>query len=129
MTSPYARVFRWGFVSQDVDHFTTQPERPDPIKTIVCVRFDVWRGKVGGMRRVEMSEAFAAVLRHHRKAKRLSQEALAEKADLHPTYIGLLERSLRNPSLNVAQALADALGVSLSEIIREAEAVRRSGKR
>ena len=71
------------------------------------------------MRRLEMSAAFAAVLKKYRKAKRLSQEALAEKADLHPTYIGLMERSLRNPSLNVAQSLADALGVSLSELVRQ----------
>jgi transcriptional regulator with XRE-family HTH domain len=81
------------------------------------------------MRRVEMSEAFAAVLKEYRKARQLTHEALAEKADLHPTYIGLLERSLRNPSLNVAQALADALGVKLSELIREAEGVRRPGRK
>ena len=81
------------------------------------------------MRRLEMSEAFAAVLKDYRKAKRLSQEALAEMADLHPTYIGLMERSLRNPSLNVAQSLADALGVSLSELVKEAEAIRRGGKK
>jgi len=33
-------------------------------------------------------------------------ELLAEKADIHPTHVGLIERSLRNPSLNVAQAIA-----------------------
>ena len=73
------------------------------------------------MRRLEMSDAFALVLRRHREGKELSQEALAEKADLHPTYIGMLERSLRNPSLNVTKAL----DVPLSKLITEAEAIQQ----
>jgi transcriptional regulator with XRE-family HTH domain len=77
------------------------------------------------MRRLDMSDAFALVLRKHRKAKRLSQELSAEKADLHPTYIGLVERRLRNPSLNVAKPLARGLGVPLALLIKEAEAVQR----
>jgi transcriptional regulator with XRE-family HTH domain len=77
------------------------------------------------MRRLEMSDAFALVLRRHREGKALSQEALAEKADLHPTYVGMLERSLRNPSLNVTKALAKALGAPLSKLIAEAEAIQQ----
>jgi len=70
---------------------------------------------------MEMSRAFAAVLKARRRAEGLSQEMLAEKADIHPTHVGLIERSLRNPSLNVAKALADALGVSLADMIAQAE--------
>jgi transcriptional regulator with XRE-family HTH domain len=77
------------------------------------------------MRHLEMSDAFAIVLRQHRERKALSQEALAEKADLHPTYIGMLERSLRNPSLNVTKELAKALGTPLSKLIAEAEAIQQ----
>ena len=77
------------------------------------------------MRRLEMSDAFALVLRRHRERKALSQEALAEKADLHTTYIGMLERSLRNPSLNVLKALAKALGMPLAKLIAEAEAIHQ----
>jgi transcriptional regulator with XRE-family HTH domain len=80
------------------------------------------------MRRLELSNAFALALRRQRKRKGFSQETLAEKADLHPTYIGMLERSLRNPTLNVAKALAKALGVSLSRLIAEAEAIHEKGK-
>jgi transcriptional regulator with XRE-family HTH domain len=76
------------------------------------------------MRRLEMSDAFALVLKKHRKRKGLSQELLAEKADLHPTYIGLVERCLRNPSLNTAKALADGLGLPLAKMIQEAEAAQ-----
>ena len=77
-----------------------------------------------------MSDAFAVVLKKYRVAKGLSQELLAEKAELHPTYIGLLERRLRNPSVNVAKALAEGLGLPLAKLISEAEAVkRRAGKK
>ena len=76
-----------------------------------------------------MSDAFARVLRRHREGKSLSQETLAEKANLHPTYIGMLERSLRNPSLNVIKELARALGVPLSKLIAEAEAIQRSNSK
>ena len=79
------------------------------------------------MRNVEMSRAFGVVLRKHRLAKRLSQEALAEKADLHPTHISLIERFERNPSLNVANSLAKAVGATLSGLIAEVETVQRRG--
>ena len=76
------------------------------------------------MRRVvQLSDAFAIVLKQHRTAKRLTHEALAEKADLHPTYISMLERCVRTPRLEVAHALAKALDVPLSHLIREAEMI------
>lgn len=80
------------------------------------------------MRRLEMSDAFALVLRRHREGKELSQEMLAERADLHPTNIGMLERRLRNPSLNVAKTLAKALNIPLSKLIAEAEAIQQKGR-
>ena len=73
------------------------------------------------MRKVEISRAFGVVLRRHRLALKLSQEALSEKADLHPTHVSLIERFERNPSLNVAASLAKALGLTLSGMITEAE--------
>jgi transcriptional regulator with XRE-family HTH domain len=51
----------------------------------------------------------------------MSQEKLAEKANIHPTHVGLLERSLCNPSLKVSKAIADALGLSLARMVAEAE--------
>ncbi len=73
------------------------------------------------MRNVDMASAFGIVLRKHRLAKGLSQEALAEKAEIHPTHISLIERCERNPSLNVAKFLATALDVRLAALISEAE--------
>ena len=69
------------------------------------------------MRNLEIATAFATVLKKHRSASGISQELLAEKADIHPTHVGLIERSLRNPSLKVAKAIADALGLSLAQMI------------
>lgn len=69
----------------------------------------------------QFSDAFAAVLRRHREAAGLSQEALAEKASVHPTYVGLVERRQRNPSINVAHAFARALGIPLARLMKEVE--------
>ena len=65
------------------------------------------------------------VIRKHRKAKGLSQEALAERADIHHTHVGLIERGERTPGLDVAQRVARALGFPLSALIAEAEKHRR----
>ena len=77
------------------------------------------------MPKVEITVAFAAVLKRHRAAKGISQEKLAEKANIHPTHVGLIERSLRNPSLKVGKAIADALGLTLAEMVAEAEQICR----
>lgn len=47
-----------------------------------------------------------------------SQEKLAEKANLHPTYIRGIERGKRNPSYLSLAKLARALSVSLPELLR-----------
>lgn len=53
---------------------------------------------------------FGKNLRKHRLDKGLSQEALAEKADLDSTYISGIERGVRNPSLLSIIRIAKALG-------------------
>ena len=77
------------------------------------------------MARTNFSEAFAAVLKRHRLGCGLSKNALSERAGLHQTHIGLLESASRNVTLNTAAALAEALGVPLSQLIAEAEELRR----
>lgn len=68
-----------------------------------------------------MATAFGAILKKRRQEKGFSQESLAEKAGIHPTHISLIERSGRNPSVNVAKALATALNLTLASMIEEAE--------
>ena len=64
---------------------------------------------------------FGPVLRRLRVAAGLSQEALAAEADLHRTFISLLERGRRAPSLEVVFRLAEALKVSATDVVREVE--------
>jgi transcriptional regulator with XRE-family HTH domain len=73
--------------------------------------------------RQELSSTFGPLVKRHRLAKKFSQEALAEKADVHPTYIGLLERGQRTPGIDVAERIANALGRKLSVLIAQAERV------
>ena len=75
-------------------------------------------------RRLEFSDAFAVVLARRRTAKKLSRQELAQKAGLHQTYIGMIERGLSNPSLDAASAIAEALEVPLAKLIAEAEKER-----
>ena len=75
-------------------------------------------------RRMDLSDAFARVLQRHREAKKLSRTALSQRAGLHQTYIGLIERRLRNPSLDAVDAIGRALRVRASNLISKAEAVR-----
>ena len=69
----------------------------------------------------QFSDAFSEVVKRTREAKKISKAALAKKAGLHQTYIGLLERGERSPNLDTAKAIADALGLSLGKMIIEAE--------
>jgi len=71
--------------------------------------------------------ALIEVITEHRQAQGLTYEQLADRAGIHRTTIGLLERSERSPTLQVVLQLASALGVELSEILSRAEAIA-SGK-
>ena len=58
-------------------------------------------------------------LRKLRYSLDLTQEKLGEKADLHYSYIGQVERGDKTPSLKALIKIADALDISLEELIRE----------
>lgn len=62
---------------------------------------------------------FAAHMRRIRLAKGLSQEDLAELANLHRTYVGSVERAERNVSIDNMERLAKALGCQISELLKE----------
>lgn len=76
----------------------------------------------------DCARRFGAVVRLYRKAKGLTQEELAEKADLAPKMISLIERFERNPSLNVADSIAQGLGVPLWRLVKDMEAMRTRPK-
>jgi len=55
-------------------------------------------------------------LKSIRAARKLTQEMLAEKANLHSKYISSLECGRENPTLDVFRKLSEALGVELTDI-------------
>ncbi len=65
---------------------------------------------------------FGQNVRRLRGVSGFTQERLADKADLDPTYISGIERGVRNPTLLIIIRLAKALGVPLSELCRDIRA-------
>lgn len=57
-------------------------------------------------------------IRRLREAKNLSQERLAELAQLHRTYVSQLERCVTNISIDRLERLAQVLGVNVTELLQ-----------
>lgn len=68
-----------------------------------------------------ISVRFGRVLRQLRQARKLTQEKLAELADLDRTFVSMIERGKRKPTLETAKRLASALGVALAYMVGAAE--------
>jgi len=67
-----------------------------------------------------ISKQFGLTVRTERLAAGLTQEGLAELAKLHPTYISMVERGIRNPTLESSAQIAAALGIGLPQLITKA---------
>lgn len=63
-----------------------------------------------------IKKIFGEKIKLVRKQKDLTQEELADKAGLHPTYIGQIERGKRNPSLENIYKIQKALKVDIGDI-------------
>ncbi len=63
---------------------------------------------------------FGQRVREERLNQGLSQEALAEKADVHRTYIGMIERAEKNITLTNIERIAKALGVEIGTLLKGA---------
>jgi transcriptional regulator with XRE-family HTH domain len=68
-----------------------------------------------------LQQTFGSVIRRRREQAGFSQESLAEEAGLHRTYISLLERGKRIPSILVVQKLAKAMGTTMTSLMSEVE--------
>ncbi|MCM3703209.1 helix-turn-helix domain-containing protein [Paenibacillus macerans] len=64
---------------------------------------------------------FGQVLKTIRKEQKISQESLALRSDLDRTYISMLERGIHQPTLNTLLALANALNIKASELVKIVE--------
>jgi transcriptional regulator with XRE-family HTH domain len=71
--------------------------------------------------RAPTNAALGRAIRRLRQRQNLTIETLALEADMHPTYLSGIERRGRNPTWAKLCALADALGIPISTVAREAE--------
>ena len=76
------------------------------------------------MHRTTIITCFAASVRKLRHGLEITQEELAERADLHRTYIADVERGARNPTLLTIKKLACGLGVSAADLLSAAKCNR-----
>lgn len=67
----------------------------------------------------ELTNIIGQRIRKYRLKKGLSQEKLAELADCHPGYIGLVERGERNATIVSIERIASGLGLELSTLFEK----------
>lgn len=67
--------------------------------------------------------AFGLAVRRRRTEVGVSQERLADLAQVERAYVSALERGKRNPTLLTQQRIAAALGVSLQQLVADAEGI------
>ena len=72
---------------------------------------------------MNISKSLSLVLKYNRHKVGFSQEELAYKCNLDRTYISLLERGKRNPTLNVLFSISSALNLTTSEFVKQIENV------
>jgi transcriptional regulator with XRE-family HTH domain len=66
---------------------------------------------------VDIRQRLGQNVRRHRAAKGWSQEAFADEAGIHRTYVSDIERGARNPTITVVEKLAKPLGISPAELL------------
>ena len=69
----------------------------------------------------ELSSEIGKRIRNYRTQLKLSQEELAERCSLHPTYIGQVERGEKNATLESISKIAAGLNVPLSALFENLE--------
>lgn len=62
---------------------------------------------------------FGQKVRMERRKQNLSQEELADKAGLHRTYIGMIERAEKNITLENISKISDALRLKISDLLED----------
>ena len=63
-----------------------------------------------------MTQTIGRKLRQFRQKKGYSQETLADRAGLHPTYIGQVERGEKNITVETLAKITTALGIPISSV-------------
>ena len=66
---------------------------------------------------MDVRRRLGARVQRLRQAQGLSQEELADRADLHRTYVSGVERGVRNPTVTVLEKLAQGLQTSPPDLV------------
>jgi transcriptional regulator with XRE-family HTH domain len=69
----------------------------------------------------EILNLFGENVRKYRRLLNISQEELAHKADLHRTYIGMIERAEKNITLVNIEKIANALEVKINVLLKHSD--------
>lgn len=69
-----------------------------------------------------IEQAFGHILRRHREIAGISQESLALACGIDRTFVSMLERGKRQPTLKTLFKIADSLDLPPSKLISEVEA-------
>lgn len=64
----------------------------------------------------DINKIFGKKVAEMRKMQHLSQEELADRCNIHRTYIGSIERGEKSPTLNTVEKIANGLNVDISII-------------
>lgn len=73
--------------------------------------------KIQAMKKSEINIRIGNKIREIRQSKGLSQEQLAEIAEVHRTYVGMIERAEKNITLVSLEKIAKALEVEIGELL------------
>lgn len=69
--------------------------------------------------KTDIYATLGVAVRAHRRGHGWSQEELGERAGLHPSYIGQIERGTKKVSLATLQKLSAAFKVKISDLLQE----------
>jgi transcriptional regulator with XRE-family HTH domain len=67
---------------------------------------------------MRLEKQFGTNVRRWRKKCGLSQEELADRAGLHPTYVSGIETGYRNPTVKIVGRIAEALEIEPADLFR-----------
>lgn len=90
---------------------------------------DIFHIKYKGKERnniVEISVELGMRIRYYRKERHITQEKLAEICNLHPTYIGQLERGEKNATIESIYRIAKGLDIPISTLLENMEYLESS---
>jgi DNA-binding XRE family transcriptional regulator len=95
-------------------------EKPQAQNTPMLGVFPLWAYCFSAtVPRTRQLRTLGATIRQFRKGAGMSQEELAEKADLHPVYVGKVERGEQWISLHALLRVAAALRIRAADLLKD----------